>query len=502
VRGTRRIARRGAAQWLRVSWPSRIWLLLVPLLASVAGPDTANASFSFAGTLSAPGNNTARSQVAVAPNGYAVFVWERLADTSGPPWCCARIQVRSRSPEGTLSAVQTLSRSDQNAFAPQVAVDADGDAVIAWSLSDPIAYCCSVVQARARSAEGTLGPVQTLSAPTRNSGGVKVQVDSKGNAVFGWIGGDGTTNCSGSPCSRIHTRMRWASGTLGATRYLSEPGQETTNVQLALAANRDAVFSWAFYPCCSRIQTRTRAANGALSAIQTLSANAVWWELAVGVDAQGNAVFVWSRKFGTTECGGGRCRILMARTRSADGTLSPVQTIAAPGVDVDFYPDVVVDSDGDAVFKWERWDRTTLCGGRECHRIQARGRSAAGVLSPIQTLSPSGQDAGGSAVDGDLAGNSVFVWDRHDGTTDCRGYPCSRIEARSRSAAGALSAAQFLSAPGDDALLPHVGVDPDGGFDPGTADAAAVWERYDGTGTDERCCRRIQAAMQIAPPPS
>jgi hypothetical protein len=484
--------------------PSRIWLLvMLLLLVSLAGPVSAHASFSFAGTLSPPGQNAARAQVAVAPNGYAVFVWERVDETTscGGLYSCSRIQVSARSPDGTFSPVQTLSAPDRNAFAPQVAVDSAGNAVIVWSLSYPYAVCCSVVQARARSAAGALSAVQTLSAPGRNSGGIKVQVDSKGNAVFAWVGGDGTTDCSGSPCSRIQTRTRSATGALSATQYLSPPAHEARGrvPELALAANGDAVFAWILdWDCCGRLQTRTRSARGTVSAVKTLTAPGAY-EHAVGVDARGNAVFAWSRVYGTTECGGERCRILAARARSADGTLSPVQTISPPKPDGDFHPDVAVDGSGDAVFKWERRVGAALCGGQACQRIQARGRSAGGVLSPIQTLSVSGQDADEGALDVDSAGNAGFVWRRPDGTSDCHGAPCDRIQARFRSAAGALSAIETLSASGGDAIQPQVGVDPDGGFDPATADAFAVWERYDGTRFSE-CCRRIEAAVQIAPP--
>jgi hypothetical protein len=478
-----------------------VWLPLLLLFALLVAPTSVQATFSFAGTLSAPGQNAARAQVAVAANGYAVFVWERPDETTGCGlYPCPRIQVSARSPGGTFSPVQTLSAPDRNAFAPQVAVDSEGNAVIVWSLYDPIASCCSVVQVRARSADGTLSAVQTISAPSRNSGGGKVEVDSGGNAILAWTGDDATTACSGSPCSRVQTRTRSAAGLLGPTQYLSPAGQNASGTPLGLAANGDAVFAWSLRDptttCCPRIQTRARSATGALSAIQTLTGPSAY-EPAVGVDAGGNAVFVWSRRYGTTECEGGPCRIVKSRARSADGSLSPVQTISTPDIDVGFYPDVVVDADGDAVLKWERWDRTMQCAGRACRRIQARVRSAAGSLTPIQTVSAAGRDSDEAAVDIDFAGNAIFVWRGLDGTTDCGGVPgCERIQARGRSAAGTLGAIQTLSASGQDAYSPDAAVDPDGGYDANAADAAAVWQRHDGS-----CCFRVQAAVQFAPPP-
>ena len=47
-----------------------------------------------------------------------------------------RVEARTRSAAGALSAVQLLSGRRQHAFDAQVAVDADGDAVVTWQRSD------------------------------------------------------------------------------------------------------------------------------------------------------------------------------------------------------------------------------------------------------------------------------------------------------------------------------------------------------------------------------
>ena len=120
--------------------------LLVPALAEAAW--TTPVDLSAAGQDAAP-------QVAVDADGDAVFTWLRSDGTD------YRIQARARSAAGTLSAVQTLSAAGQDASSPQVAVDADGDAVFTWLRFDGTN---DRIQARARSAAGTLSAVQTLSA--------------------------------------------------------------------------------------------------------------------------------------------------------------------------------------------------------------------------------------------------------------------------------------------------------------------------------------------------
>ena len=105
-------------------------------------------------TLSPSGQAANGPQVAVDTDGDAVFTWYRFDGAH------QRVQGRARASNGTLSAAQTLSAAGQSATIPQVAVDADGDAVFTWQRSDGTN---SRVQARARTAGGTLSTAQTLS---------------------------------------------------------------------------------------------------------------------------------------------------------------------------------------------------------------------------------------------------------------------------------------------------------------------------------------------------
>ena len=130
------------------------------LAAGLLAPAIAAAEWTAPVELSATGQNAFSPQVAVNADGDAVFTWRRSDGTND------RIQARARSAAGVLSDVQTLSAQGQNAFSPQVAIDADGDAVFTWLRSDGSNLR---VQARARSAAGVLSPVQTLSAQERDA---------------------------------------------------------------------------------------------------------------------------------------------------------------------------------------------------------------------------------------------------------------------------------------------------------------------------------------------
>jgi hypothetical protein len=169
----------------------------------------------------------------------------------------------------------------------------------------------------------------------------------------------------------------------------------------------------------------------------------------VDVDPTGDSVVVWERPVGADV----RAE---ARARSAFGALGPVQTLSAAGQDANA-AEVGIDDTGDAVMAWERSDGTNL-------RVQARGRSAAGALSPVQTPSPAGRNAEDVELGVDKNGAAVFVWER----TGVGPGANAQIQARTRMPAGALGATINLSPLGPDASEPRVDVNPGG-------DAVAAW---------------------------
>ena len=197
------------------------------------------------------------------------------------------------------TAPVNLSSAGVDAFNQQVAVDADGDAVFTWRNFNFLQ-----IEGRARSTAGVLGPIQPLSPAGQPAQSPQVAVDADGNAVFTWTRSDGTS-------FRAQARARSATGVLGAVQTLSPAGINAYTPQVAVDTDGDAVFGWENFGT-RRIQARARAAAGALSPIQTLSAAGVG-QLAdfpkVAVDADGDAVFTWR------QYNGGNILIRPARDR-------------------------------------------------------------------------------------------------------------------------------------------------------------------------------------------
>ncbi len=177
----------------------------------------------------------------------------------------------------------------------------------------------------------------------------------------------------------------------------------------------------------------------------------------------------------------------IARTARAVGTAAAVVALAPAAAPASWTeplllsgagrdansPHVAMDRDGDAVAVWNRVDETFF------NRIEARPRTAAGAWGAVQTpLSPGGQHAVEPRVALDGDGDGLIVWVRSDGSN-------TRIQARTRSRTGALGPVQTLSQADRDAEEPRVAVDDDG-------DAVVSWIRSDATNT------RVQARTRTA----
>jgi hypothetical protein len=417
------------------------------LALGTSGATPVRAEFGAPIAISKAGEDAFAPRAALDADGDAVIAWQRFDGTND------RIQARTLSAAGVLGTIETLSKSGQDAFDPQVSVDADGDAVVTWArLNDSI-------QARPFSAAGVPGSRETLSEAGEDASDPRIAIDADGDAVVAWMRSDGTNN-------RIELRSLSAAGGLGPIETLSKAGEDAFDPQVSIDADGDAVATWTRSDGAnSRIQARTFSAAGVVGPRQTLSdAGEDAFNSAVASDDDGDTVIAWERFDGTN------VRI-EARTLSAAGVLGPVHILSDASRDA-FDPHVAIDPDGDAVVTWWRFD-----GSHD--RVEARAISAAGVLGAIKTISKAGQNALAPQVALDADGDAVIAWQRSDGANE-------RIQARTLSAAGVLDSIETLSEAGEDAFDPRLAVDADG-------NAVVTWVRFDGTS------HRIQAAATVQP---
>jgi hypothetical protein len=246
-------------------------------------------------TISGRGQDARAPQVATG-GGKSVIVWEQTGANT-------RIKARHLSNPGDLSKpgelgpTHTLSPAGEDATAPQVSTDFDGNALVVWRRSDGANIR---IEGRTLSAEGVLGPVETLSAANQNAGAARVAmgvgVEGNGDAVVVW------ERLSG-PNTRIQARARSAAGVLGPIQTLSDAGQNATAPQVAIDFDGDAMIVWKRPDGTNTvIQTRRLSNAGVLGAVLTLSEAGQDADAPqVIMAADGRAVAVWQRFDGTNQ---------------------------------------------------------------------------------------------------------------------------------------------------------------------------------------------------------
>jgi hypothetical protein len=124
-------------------------------------------------------------QAAIGGSGTIVAVWHGMADGIDA------IYSASRDLAGNWSAGQTISRADINSVYPQIALDADGNALAAWfiyNLAGSV-YSNVIVQTAAQSAGGSWSSPVNVSTPgIRNPADLTARLafDAEGNAIAVW----------------------------------------------------------------------------------------------------------------------------------------------------------------------------------------------------------------------------------------------------------------------------------------------------------------------------
>jgi hypothetical protein len=333
---------------------------------------------------------------------------------------------------------------------PQVAVNSAGNAVAVWSEFNG----GNRVIPTAKLPFGGVWATPTIVLDTANSvDDPRVAMDADGNIITLW-----------KLFSGPNTFVQASTLPVGGTTW-TDPVDVSAVIgsvgtpQLALNEHGKAIAIWQHSTGGIGIIQASRLAFGGVWTTPTDLSNpgqdASFPQVAV--DPAGNAVAVWERSNGTNI-------IIQAATFSSEGTTwtTPVN-LSNPGQDARF-PQVAVDSAGNAVAVWQRSDGTNTI-------IQATTLpfGAATWTTPVN-LSDPGQDASSSQVKVDPAGNAVAVWQRSDGTNTI-------IQAATFSFGGATwTTAKNLSSPGQNATRPQIAVDT-------TGNAVAVWQRSDGTNT-------------------
>jgi hypothetical protein len=179
--------------------------------------------------LSGVGESAMQPEVATGPDGEATVVWTRF---DGSHWL---IQVRRLNPAGAPDgAAANLSASGRDAAEPQLAIDAEGRVTVVWERYDGSSF---VVQERRIDSSGVPAAVQNLSAGGRDAAEPQLAIDPDGTATVAWTRFDGTSFV-------IQGREVGADGSLSSTESLSAPGRRASAPAVAWGSDGTRATVW------------------------------------------------------------------------------------------------------------------------------------------------------------------------------------------------------------------------------------------------------------------
>jgi hypothetical protein len=418
----------------------------LPLLACIfsigfAAPAWADQQWLAGQTASAAGFGASGPQVGVDQSGNAISTWTQNDGSND------RILAAYRTSGLTtfFAGIQTISAAGQNASEPQVAVDANGDAVAVWSRFDGTRLRIQAAY-RPAGATSSFGSVQDVSDTIGEAFAPQVGISADGEAIAIWVRFDGANYRA-----QVAIRPSGSASTFGSPQTLSASGQSASEPAIGVAPDGNAVAAW--YRSNGtrlRIETAARAPAGSFGAVQTVSPSTEdSFTPQVAVIGGGTATAVWYGSDGVA-----KLRVESA-SRPSGGSFGSVQTLSDTAQDA-FAPQVSMDPSGNAVAVWDRFDGSK-------NRIQAAAKPAAGTFGTAQTLSDAGQEASEPQVDLDPNGNAAAIWSRFDGTK-------TRTQTSVRPAGGTFGTAQTIN-PATDAFGPQI--------DQSAGNAVAVWYRGD-----------------------
>ncbi len=252
---------------------------------------------SLSDNISPDGQNASLPQVAMDDNGNAIIVWSQY---DGSNYQIFKSEYRSGTWTHPASLSDNISPDGQNASLPQVAMDDNGNAIIVWYQSD--GSNSQIFKSEYRSGAWThpASLSDNISPDGQDAYAQQVAMDDNGNAIIVWRQSDGSN-------SQIF-KSEYRSGTWTHPASLSDnispDGQYASLPRVAMDDNGNAVVVW-YQSDGSNSQifkSEYRAGSWAHPASLTDNISPDGQNASVpqvAMDDNGNAVIVWSQSDGS-----------------------------------------------------------------------------------------------------------------------------------------------------------------------------------------------------------
>lgn len=253
---------------------------------------------------------------------------------------------------GTLDYVDT-SLGGAGLFAgsgPSIAVNGAGDTLATWwyeAIDSSLPAYVRQPQASAHSAGAGFGPPAVLDTyEFSDEAPPRAALDAQGNAVIAWSVMTGPLP-AGEPHMGVWAAQRPAGGPVGAPNLLAPYTDAGSEPEVTIDAQGAATVVWTgIEGSAGRIRASVRPPGQAFGAAQTLSpAGVSAFRPVAAADGQGNTFVAWNAQTGPSAIG------LQVASRPPGGSFGGAQTLSGSGEAVNS-PQLAFAENGDGVAAW------------------------------------------------------------------------------------------------------------------------------------------------------
>ncbi|MGN6373153.1 MAG: PKD domain-containing protein [Solirubrobacteraceae bacterium] len=437
--------------------------------AILALASTAHAGWLPPVDISQVGEHAGAPQVVLDASGNATAVWERWVGSDIAVETAYRPAGGNWQPPVDISeeGSGTVTAGEHNAYSPSLAVDAAGDTTVVW----------------ARSAGTNKILVQAVYRPAGGAWQTPVDLGEMNSAIDPepWVAADeaGDTTAIWKSNEVVESAYRPASGSWEPSVALS--AGESYAPQAAMDARGDAMVAWMHYDGSRYVDEAVyRAVGHDWGARLVISEEGEGsGDPEIALSPAGDAIAVWKGH----SSGGEAVR---AAYRPAGQEWQLPTNVSKVGIQAESLH-VALDGHGDALLAW---GGTHGAGGYEL--AQASYRPAGGEWEEPMELSQEGQNAFPSDLVFDKRGNAAVVWERSNGSDNI-------AQADYMPAGGSWQPPSDVSEDGAEASDAVLVLDAPGSATAADGDATIVWTSSEGgcaplLECPEPATYRIQAA--------
>ena len=365
---------------------------------------TTGASLSVAGVTQTSG---------VTANSFAVPLTYRVTAEDGSTRDYTVYVAHWRNPSGLADHISPGGKEVY--AAPQIAMNSSGDAVIVWLQRDAT-NTLQIYMSEYRGGAWTHpdGPDDSIS-PSGGQGAYypKVAMDSDGNTIIAWSQNDGGDEGGDARIYKSEYRGGLWTHPADLSDYISPEDLAVSDPKVAMDDNGNAIIVWTswnsgdnrIYMSEYRDETWDHPANSA-DYVGTPPNNI--FDLRIAMDNDGNAVMVW-RQWKT---GDNNFQIYKSEYRNSAWTHpASLNDNISPNGKSAYLPQVAMDDNGNALIVWYQSDSTNI---NQIFMSEYRDGDWAHPASLSDNISPDGQNAFTPMVAMNSNGNALIAWHQNN----------------------------------------------------------------------------------------